>query len=185
MAVNTTGMTDAIAYARRIASLHEELGIPHDYSLRRALDVQPEAVELVSIGLDDAGRDCRLVERAAHAWKGMKARAREYDIELIPLSGFRSVERQVEIIRGKLALGENIDVILKTMAAPGYSEHHTGRAIDIGTPGELPLEESFAETRAFSWLDRHAGTFGFRLSFPRNNPHGLIYEPWHWCWHAH
>jgi D-alanyl-D-alanine carboxypeptidase len=175
-------MTAAITYSRRIATLHEELGIAQDYSLRRSLDVQPEADELVSIGPDDAGRDCRLVQGAAHAWKGMSARARECDIALVPLSGFRSVERQVEIIRGKLALGEAIDVILQVMAAPGYSEHHTGRAIDIGTPGELPLEESFAETKAFSWLDRHADTFGFRLSFPRNNRHGLIYEPWHWCW---
>jgi D-alanyl-D-alanine carboxypeptidase len=173
-----------IAYARRIAALHEELGIPHDYSLRRLLDVQPEASELVSIGQSDAGRDCRLLERTAHAWKGMKTQAREYDIELIPLSGFRSVDRQVEIIRGKLALGEKIEVILRTMAAPGYSEHHTGCAIDIGTPGDLPLEESFAQTKAFSWLERHAGTFGFTMSFPKDNPHGFIYEPWHWCWQA-
>jgi zinc D-Ala-D-Ala carboxypeptidase len=176
-------MTAAVSYAKHIAALHEELGIPHDYSLRRLLDIQPEATELVSIGPDNDARDCRLIRRAAHAWKGMRARALEQDIVLTPLSGFRSVERQVEIIRGKLALGEKIDVVLKTMAAPGYSEHHTGRAIDVGTPGDLPLEESFAETRAFSWLERHAGTFGFRMSFPKNNPHGLIYEPWHWCWH--
>jgi D-alanyl-D-alanine carboxypeptidase len=179
-------MSAAIAYARRIATLHEELGIPHDYSLRRLLDVQPEAdgSALVSIGQADGGRDCRLIEPAAHAFRGMRAQARECDIELVPLSGFRSVERQVEIIRGKLALGEKIDVVLRTMAAPGYSEHHTGRALDIGTPGELPLEESFAQTKAFSWLERHGGSFGFTLSFPKDNRHGFIYEPWHWCWRA-
>lgn len=177
-------MTAAVAYARRIAAIHEELGIPHDYSLRRSLDICPEATDLVSIGADDAGRDCRLIEKAAHAFRGMRARAREYDVDLTPLSGFRSVDRQVEIIRGKLALGEKIEVILRTMAAPGYSEHHTGRAIDIGTPGDLPLEESFAETKAFSWLERHAGTFGFTMSFPKGNLQGFIYEPWHWCWHA-
>ena len=176
-------MTD-VAYARRLAALHEELGIAADYSLRRLLSVQPEALELVSIGLDEGGRDCRLIPRAALAFRGMRAKARDYDLDLLPLSGFRSVERQAEIIRGKLALGEPIEEVLNTMAAPGYSEHHTGRAIDIGTPGDMPLEESFAETRAFSWLERHGGSFGFRLSFPRENPHGLIYEPWHWCWHA-
>ncbi len=177
-------MSAAIAYARRIAALHEELGIPHDYSLRRRLDIQPEAGFLVSIGPDDTGRDCRMIEVAAHSWRRMRARAREYDIELIPLSGFRSVDRQVEIIRGKLSLGEKIDAILHTMAAPGYSEHHTGRALDIGTTGSLPLEEAFAETKAFAWLDRHAPSFGFTLSYPRDNPHGFIYEPWHWCWRA-
>jgi hypothetical protein len=25
-----------------------------------------------------------------------------------------------------------------------------------------------------------AGRHGFRLSYPRDNPHGVIYEPWHW-----
>lgn len=176
-------MTD-VAYARRLAALHEELGIAADYSLRRLLVVQPEAEELVSIGQDEGGRDCRLIPRVALAFRGMRAKARDYDLDLLPLSGFRSVERQAEIIRGKLALGEAIEEVLNTMAAPGYSEHHSGRAIDIGTPGDLPLEESFAETRAFSWLERHGESFGFRLSFPRGNPHGLIYEPWHWCWHA-
>ena len=176
-------MTAAVAYACRIAAIHEELGIPPDYSLRRRLDVYTEAVELVSIGPDDNGRDCRLIEIAAHAWRRMRAQAREYDIVLTPLSGFRSVDRQVEIIRGTRALGETIDNILRTLAAPGYSEHHTGRAIDIGTPGDLPLEESFAETKAFAWLERHGAAFGFSMSFPRDNPHGFIYEPWHWCWH--
>ena len=55
---------------------------------------------------------------------------------------------------------------------------------NIGTTGSLPLEESFAETKAYAWLDRHAASFGFTLSYPRDNPHGFIYEPWHWCWHA-
>ncbi|HVT32680.1 MAG TPA: D-alanyl-D-alanine carboxypeptidase family protein, partial [Rhodanobacteraceae bacterium] len=37
---------------------------------------------------------------------------------------------------------------------------------------------------AFAWLKRHASRFGFRLSYPRRNRHGIAYEPWHWCWHA-
>ncbi|MET0229666.1 MAG: D-alanyl-D-alanine carboxypeptidase family protein, partial [Rhodanobacteraceae bacterium] len=36
---------------------------------------------------------------------------------------------------------------------------------------------------AFRWLMRHAKRFGFRLSYPRSNRHGIAYEPWHWCWH--
>jgi len=52
-------------------------------------------------------------------------------------------------------------------AAPGYSEHHTGRAIDIGASGEPPLTETFEHTAAFRWLARRGGEFGFRLSYPR------------------
>jgi D-alanyl-D-alanine carboxypeptidase len=169
-------------YPVRIAEIARSLGIPANYASARGLSLQPEAEELKSIGPDDLGRDCRLAPAAAQAWRIMQKQARTSGVELTPLSGFRSVERQTEIVRGKLALGEPIDEVLKSIAAPGYSEHHTGRAIDIGTPGVLPLEEVFANTAAFAWLMRHAQHFGFHLSFPKDNRHGFVYEPWHWCW---
>jgi D-alanyl-D-alanine carboxypeptidase len=31
-------------------------------------------------------------------------------------------------------------------------------------------------------LQRHAATYGFRMSYPRGNAHGISYEPWHWFW---
>src|SRR3569833_758789 len=166
----------------RVAELFREFGIPEDYGVRRHLDFQPEATELVSIGLNDAGRECLLAPRAAQAWRFMRERAQVNGIKLITLSGFRSIERQAEIIRGKLALGETLDHIFLSMAAPGYSEHHTGRAIDIGTDSILPLEEAFATSAAFAWLTRHGDHFGFRMSYPQNNRAGFVYEPWHWCW---
>ena len=63
------------------------------------------------------------------------------------------------------------------------TEHHTGRAVDVMTPGGPILEEAFEDTDAFRWLARHACRFGFRLSYPRGNAHGFAYEPWHWAWH--
>jgi len=33
-------------------------------------------------------------------------------------------------------------------------------------------------------LQKNARRFGYRLSYPRRNPHRIAYEPWHWCWHA-
>jgi zinc D-Ala-D-Ala carboxypeptidase len=169
-------------YLERIKAIHGELGIPLDYAERREIPLQVEATELMSIGLDDDGRECRLQPKAAAAWNHMRERALVYGIELIPLSGFRSVDRQVEIIRGKLSVGETIEHVLTTMAAPGYSEHHTGNAIDIGTREVLPLEEAFSTTRAYAWLARHGAHFGFHMSYPRNNRLGFVFEPWHWCW---
>ena len=64
----------------------------------------------------------------------------------------------------------------------GYEE--VARALDIGAPGEPPAEESFEQTPAFAWLVTNAGAFGFTLSYPRDNPHGIVYEPWHWCYTA-
>jgi len=165
--------------------LWRKLGIPADYAERARQRLHPEAMRLVAIGrtVDDARR-LRLAPRAATAWRRMQAAAAADHVELLPLSAFRSVARQTLIIRRKLARGQPIKTILRVSAVPGCSEHHTGRALDLGTPGHLALEASFARTRAFRWLQKHAGHFGFRLSYPRGNPHGINYEPWHWCWHA-
>jgi D-alanyl-D-alanine carboxypeptidase len=111
----------------------------------------------------------------------MKSAAAADDVTLLPLSAFRSVARQARIIRRKLAAGQTIEDILRVNAVPGCSEHHTGRALDFGTPGHLQLQSSFSRTRAFRWLKRHAARFGFYLSYPRNNRQGIAYEPWHWC----
>lgn len=159
----------------------DDLGIPPDYGERRGLPLQVEARDLVSIGASPEGRDIQLDRHAAAAWARMTQAASAQGIALAAYSGFRSIARQVEIIRRKLSAGENIDSILRVVAAPGYSEHHTGRAVDIGVPGTEPLTEDFAGTPAFRWLEANAATFGFRMSFPRGNPFGIAYEPWHWC----
>jgi LAS superfamily LD-carboxypeptidase LdcB len=95
---------------------------------------------------------------------------------------YRSVDYQEKILRKKLDKGQAIDDILQVSAAPGFSEHHSGRAVDVTTPGYPVLEEVFEDSEAFTWLSEHAGTFGFRLSYPRDNRHGVAYEPWHWAW---
>jgi D-alanyl-D-alanine carboxypeptidase len=140
-----------------------------------------EARELVPVGESPDGREIRLAPSAAAAWARMRDAASAGGIALVAVSGFRSIRRQEEIIRGKLAAGETIGAILEKLAAPGHSEHHTGLAIDIGVPGEPPLTEEFERTGAYRWLEAHAGEHGFRLSYPRGNPHGIAHEPWHWC----
>ncbi|MCY7275262.1 MAG: D-alanyl-D-alanine carboxypeptidase family protein, partial [Phormidesmis sp. CAN_BIN44] len=54
--------------------------------------------------------------------------------------------------------------------------------IDIGD-GNVPatnLSPSFDQTAAFNWLKQNAVRFNFEISFPKNNPQGVSYEPWHW-----
>ena len=176
--------TRATSAADALRTLHRELGVPADYAERRRLAAFGEAAEseLVHVAVNPDGRDVRLVRPAAEAWHAMSRAAAEGRIELVAISGFRSIARQTEIIRGKLAASLRIEEILRSVAAPGFSEHHTGRAIDIGSPEHVELDEEFERTAAFAWLQAHAGTFGFALSFPRGNPHGIVYEPWHWCW---
>ena len=105
-------------------------------------------------------------------------------IALDAISGYRSHDYQLGIFERKLARGQSVAQILQVNAAPGFSEHHGGDALDIGTPGDRPAEESFEATAAFAWLGEYAGRHGFGLSYPRGNPHDIVYEPWHWRFHA-
>lgn len=164
-----------------LADIHAALGIPADYAARHALHPVMESATLSELGTDMFGRPLALHPDTAAAWTRMQAAAASDEIVLQPVSGFRSVAYQRGLIERKLERGVSIADILAVNAAPGFSEHHSGRALDIATPGSPPLEVEFEQTQAFAWLESEAGGFGFFLSYPRDNPHGLMYEPWHWA----
>lgn len=164
-----------------LRELHTELGIPDDYGLDGTKPVFDEAVDLVDVGPNLLGRMQRLTVETAASWQEMLAAARDDGITLLIVSGFRSVDYQAGLIRKKIDAGQELRDILNVNAAPGYSEHHSGRAIDIATPGSRPLTEEFEASAAFAWLENNASTFGFSMSYPRENPQGFIYEPWHWA----
>jgi D-alanyl-D-alanine carboxypeptidase len=126
------------------------------------------------------GRMQKLAPGTAHAWRQMKLTAAEGGIELLLVSGFRSISYQVELFRKKLASGQDIQAILQVNTAPGFSEHHTGKAVDIATPGTRPLTEEFERSAAFEWLQLNADRYGFKMPYGRGNFFGLTYEPWHW-----
>ena len=154
--------------------LCKKLGISEEILLARGFIEYPEATAL-DVAEATPDRTFELVPEAAAAWKAMKAAAAKAGIKLWLKSAFRSVSYQAGIIRGKIKEGKSIEQILAVSAPPGYSEHHTGLAVDINS-----LEESFEHTDAYKWLTRYAGDFGFELSYPRNNPQGYNFEPWHW-----
>jgi D-alanyl-D-alanine carboxypeptidase len=158
------------------------LGISVESLRARGLRRYEEAIELQIAEVGADGREHRLVSAAATAWKDLKSQALADGEDLFIVSAFRSVGRQVEIIQRKLDCGDPIDQILTVCAPPGYSEHHTGRAVDVGTPGNALLEPEFERTSAFDWLRRNAGAFGFGLSYPAGNSFGYAFEPWHWCY---
>jgi len=147
----------------------------------KRLALQPEAQDVVVAEVGEGGREHRLTPAAATAWQAMKAAAQADGVVLRIVSAFRSIDRQAEIVRAKLDRGLSLDAILEVSAPPGYSEHHTGRAVDVTTNGVPALEVEFEKTEAFRWLSKRAGEFGFVLSYPAGNPNGYAYEPWHWC----
>jgi D-alanyl-D-alanine carboxypeptidase len=167
----------------RVRSALKELGISADIISARALPVHAEARELGVAERGDDGREHLLMPAAAAAWNRLRAAALKDGVELKIVSAFRSVERQAEIVREKLQSGLNVETVLSVCAPPGFSEHHSGRAVDVDTPDCPPLDGAFAQTEAFSWLSLHAREFDFRLSYPEGNVQGYAFEPWHWCFH--
>jgi D-alanyl-D-alanine carboxypeptidase len=163
-----------------LRELHQELGIPADYGQDGGPPTYAEASALVDVGPNLVGRPQRLAPEAARQWQAMVAAADAVGIPLLIVSGYRGVEYQADLIRRKLEAGQRIGEILAVNAAPGHSEHHTGRAVDIATPGSRPLTEEFESTNAFQWLESRAVEFGFSMTYPRDNPWGIAYEPWHW-----
>ncbi len=138
------------------------------------------ASELSAVTAD--GR-IRLQKAAAAKFKQMQTAARNQGIILNPLSGFRSVDAQNYLFFDvKEQRVQDATKRAEVSAPPGYSEHHTGYAIDIGD-GKVPatdLSPNFAKTAAFRWLEANAARYSFELSFPPDNPQGISYEPWHW-----
>ena len=125
----------------------------------------------------------RLHSKAAAKFREMQAAAKADGIDLIPVSGFRSVESQEQLFfEIKEERVQDATKRAEVSAPPGYSEHHTGYAIDIGD-GNVPqanVEPEFENTAAFRWLQANAAKYSFELSFPPNNSQGISYEPWHW-----
>lgn len=113
-------------------------------------------------------------------------RAENPDRQLIVTSGYRSPAYQALLIF-YYAWRQDFDLprVLRRVALPGYSEHGllSSPALDLSDSlehpdGYDPVE--FAHSAHFAWLSHHATEFGFKLSYPKNNPQGIDFEPWHW-----
>ena len=108
--------------------------------------------------------------------------ARDEGVWLIPVSGFRTIKQQQELFEDQIERLGSVKAALKVSAPSGYSEHHTGFAVDLAD-GRFPKQDvtyKFENTDAYRWLTVRAKEFGFEMSFPPNNTQGVSFEPWHW-----
>ncbi|MCZ0904136.1 D-alanyl-D-alanine carboxypeptidase family protein, partial [Microcoleus sp. HI-ES] len=142
----------------------------------------PEAPAKDLVGVTSDG-SVKLRSSAAAKYQEMVNAAAASGIYFAPISGFRSLQDQQHVFFDvKAERRQNASKRAEVSAPPGYSEHHTGYAIDIGdgTAPEHNLSPSFENTEAFKWLEANAVAFSFEMSFPKNNRQGVSYEPWHW-----
>ena len=168
-------------YVRRVNAILINLGITYEMVIEKTGGkLQYETDNLVSIGKDIFGREQFLTPNTAKACKKMINDAKKDGVNLYIVSAFRTIDHQEKIIEKKLNSGMSIKEALTINAIPGFSEHHTGRAIDFHTDNVKILDENFEKTKAYSWLVKNANKYGFRETYPKGNTKGIEYEPWHW-----
>lgn len=97
--------------------------------------------------------------------------AKDEGLTLIINSSYRTFKDQEDIYSGY-----NDDYASR----PGFSEHQTGLALDIVTPGSIGND--FENTDEFRWLQNNAYKYGFILRYPKDKEHitGYSYESWHY-----
>ncbi|QGH35741.1 D-alanyl-D-alanine carboxypeptidase family protein [Gracilibacillus salitolerans] len=118
---------------------------------------------------------------AADALDALFVAAKEDDLDLVAVSGYRSYDRQKQIYESNVATNGQAHAD-KFSAKPGTSEHQTGLAMDVASAALVAvLEQSFIETDEGQWLEDHAHEHGFIIRYPEGKEDitGYSYEPWH------
>jgi zinc D-Ala-D-Ala carboxypeptidase len=120
---------------------------------------------------------------AREAFEEMAAAAFVEGFDLDAFSTFRTYERQQELY-DRYVERDGAEAADRYSARPGYSEHQTGFAFDIGeaTQPEHYARESFGDTPAGQWLLANAHRFGFILRYPEGKEDitGYMHESWHY-----
>ena len=125
----------------------------------------------------------QLRQDAAQNFLAMQRDAAAEGIALTLLSAFRSVDEQKNLFFAvKAQRNQTARDRAKVSAPPGFSEHSTGYAIDVGDLSQphTNLSAAFTHTKAYRWLSQNAARYQYTLSFPAGNPQGVSFEPWHW-----
>ena len=111
---------------------------------------------------------------------------KNYGIQIELDSVYRSVEEQQEIWdEWSVDPDKGEDYCKKYLATPGYSEHHTGLAVDIfimKNGKEIrENDDMIADVEDFATIHELLPIFGFILRYPEGMEDitGYAYEPWH------
>ena len=119
-----------------------------------------------------------LNEECKNAFIKMAKDAEISGYKIRAISTYRTLEYQKNLYDNYVKKDgvENADTY---SARPGYSEHHTGLAIDIDN--ESLSYNNFENTKEFTWMMDNAYKYGFILRYPKDTTiTGYIYEPWHY-----
>ncbi len=157
-------------------------GIPALYNRNSPIpDADRAALTLAPVGSDGQ----QMETQAAAAFLAMQQAAAADGITLTPVSGYRTLERQTNnynaSVQSYLGQGyskeEATRLTEQYYAIPGTSEHEMGLAMDIGQ-----VDDAFANTPAYTWLQAHCVEYGFIYRYPKEyvDVTFINWEPWHY-----
>lgn len=141
---------------------------------------EPEDLVVPDIPFKTGGSQIEMRKEAARALEALIRQAFRDGVFLGGVSGYRSYTTQAQIYRDVWKNSPVAELVFH--ARPGESEHQSGLAVDIGSPGQsYQLEQWFADTLEGKWLAEHAPDFGFIVRYPKDKEDitGYPYEPWH------
>jgi len=161
---------------------------------KRGYQLRSEATETRLSAVDGQ----RLQPEAKEAWLKLKSTAKNEGINLVLVSGYRSIIDQRGIFNGALGTSFNddqisqgvanglVNTILESISIPGYSRHHTGYTVDIGCDSSANFTK-FRDTKCYTWISAsnyvNAKRFGFIPSYPVGAPNqGPNPESWEYVW---
>lgn len=136
--------------------------------------------ELVTLDGIPGGGDQQLIPEAAEALQALRAAAADAGAPFSVSTAYRSYGQQEGIFNEYVRAHGRAHA--ETMAArPGYTEHQTGKAVDIFQSQKCRLKICFGEEAAGVFVAEHAHEFGFIVRYPdgKQDITGYQYEPWH------
>lgn len=146
-------------------------------------DNWPDMIELAT-GTNSMGEDYQVEKAALEAFEKLRTALLEEGIDIELDSTYRTVEYQQKIW-DEFEAEKGLEYAQKYVAVPGYSEHHTGLAIDVCLikDGEVidDNDDMIAEKEIFAKVHARLAEFGFILRYPegKDDITGYSYEPWH------
>ena len=138
-------------------------------------DFVPDDLERIQSKYADGTQKLR--KEAKEKFEEMCDYLETINLHLIANSAYRSYTDQEELyneyvtIRGKY----NADI---SSARPGYSEHETGLAVDVGSKNS----NIFANSEEYKWMKDNSYKYGFILRYPKGKEYimGYMFESWHY-----
>lgn len=144
-------------------------------------DGYEEMIDLVTVR-NSFGKELQVERETYRHFLALREDLLQRGIQIELESAYRSVARQRELIE-ELRQTEGDEYVEKYAAVPGYSEHHTGLALDITivSEGQAMYDVYGTWETPYQKMHRRLAEHGFILRYPPGKTAitGYDYESWH------